>query len=79
MVIHGLPRREAARQHPPLAARLVEVKNGVYDGALVVFWQRSPFVGWLKIDLDKPPLFLRNVTIVHVFNNIPLNKKVIIC
>jgi predicted ABC-type sugar transport system permease subunit len=78
MVAHGLPRREAARQHPPLATRLVGVKNGVYNGALVVFWHRPPLVRRLEIGLDKPPFFLRNVTIVPVFNKLPLIKKVIL-
>ncbi|MEQ1560667.1 MAG: hypothetical protein ABL933_17230 [Methyloglobulus sp.] len=41
-----------------LAARLVQVKNGVHDGALVVFWHRSALVLRLEIGLNKPPILL---------------------
>jgi hypothetical protein len=61
-----------------MATRLVEVKNGVDDGSPIVFRQGTTLVWTFKIALNKPPFFFRKVTVVHIFNKLPLNNLVII-
>jgi hypothetical protein len=78
MVINGLPGREVFGQHPPMATRLVQVEYGVDYVLFAVPWDRPALVRRLEIGLDKPPFFLRNITIVHIIDNLLVLKSVII-
>ena len=69
MVVDILPAREAGRQHPPLAAGLVEVQDRIDDLALGVDGEGSARVGPGCESFNPAPLFVAQICGIHGYGH----------
>ena len=61
VIIDGLPWRKMRRQHPPLAAGLVDIHDGIDDLALGVLAHRSTRIRTLGPRFNQGPLLIGQI------------------